>query len=279
MAGKIRPEQLGTAAAITSLLKAADAAGGRTVLGVPALAGDTFTGPIEVPGAALGWAIAGYAATPTSYLIAELESSGDMNAMSRVTIEGVIDWSWSATGQRPFRLDIATRGGLRCFYSQGGEQITGASIDIYLGPDSRYYVWLTVSGYYSASIFMRDALTATVHREPAQGTPSGTLVFSTATAAPRRTDYYTLRFSGTSAETQGGTVAFAHGLSDTTKIKSVSVIALDAVGNVVTSNLPAQFGVSFVWWVGPTNISIQNVDGASPEMLSRPVYITMEVWY
>lgn len=38
MAGKIRPEQLGTAAAITSLLNAADAAAARTVLGLGTLA-------------------------------------------------------------------------------------------------------------------------------------------------------------------------------------------------------------------------------------------------
>lgn len=38
MAGKIRPEQLGTAAAITSLLNAADAAGARTALGLGSLA-------------------------------------------------------------------------------------------------------------------------------------------------------------------------------------------------------------------------------------------------
>ena len=251
----------------------------RTALGVPALSGDVFTGPIEFPGAALGWHAVGNSATPIKYLIAELEGSDDGNSMSRITIEGVLDRGWFSSEQRPFRLDIATRNGLRCFFSQGGAQIAGASIEIYLGPDSRYYVWLNLIGWHSASIFMRDALKATIHRETALGTPSGTLVFSTATAVPRRTDYYTLKFSGTSAATQGGSVSFAHGLSDTRKIKSLSVIALDAPGNIVSSNMPAQFGVSFCWLVGPTYIYVQNVDGASANMLSRPIYITVEVWY
>ena len=44
MAGKIRPEQLGTAAAITSLLNAADAAAGRTALGLGSLATKSTVG-------------------------------------------------------------------------------------------------------------------------------------------------------------------------------------------------------------------------------------------
>lgn len=268
-----------TSDAAMALLNAADAAGARTVLGVPSSAGDVFTGPIEVPGAALGWRTRGYSAAPIKYLIAELESADNPNSMARITIEGVLDSGWRATTQRPFRLDIATREGLRCFYSQGGEQIAETSIDIYLGTDSRYYVWLTVSGFYSASLFMRDAVAAVAHREPAQGTPNGTLVFSTATAAPRRTDYYTLKFSGTSAATQGGTVTFAHGLSDIQKIKSVSVIAHDGAGAIISANLPAQFNVSFIWWVDSRNVFVHNVDGSSSNMLSRPIYITIEVWY
>ena len=48
MAGKIRPEQLGTAAAITSLLKAADAAAARTALGLGSLATKSTVGYAEL---------------------------------------------------------------------------------------------------------------------------------------------------------------------------------------------------------------------------------------
>ena len=279
MAGKIRPEQLGTAAAITSLLNAADAAAARTVLGVPTLSGDVFTGPIEVPGAALGWKTSGHSATPIKYLIAALESADNQGSMSRITIEGVLDSGWNSASQRPFRLDIATRNGFRCFFSQGGAPVPETYIEIYLGPDSRYYVWLNVFGFYSASIFMRDAVMATMHRVPAQGTPSGTLVFSTATANPQRTDYYTLKFSGTTAAMQGGFVSFAHGLSDIQKIKSVSVNVIDGSGYLVSANMVANPFATFTWVVDSSYVYVQNVDGASSGILSRPVFITVEVWY
>lgn len=185
MTGKIRPEQLGTAAAITALLNAADAAAARTALGVPALAGDTFTGPIALPGVVFGVGKANTGGAAANYQLATLKASNDGGSNSRMAIHGMLDDTWFSNGQTPFHLYIGTRGALSAQMVLYGAPRTNARVVVYQEADNTYTVWLHLPAgtYSSASLMIHAGHSCAVYRDTPAGTPTGTLVYTTADTA------------------------------------------------------------------------------------------------
>jgi hypothetical protein len=81
-----------------------------------------------------------------------------------------------------------------------------------------------------------------------------------------------LKLTGTTANSDGGTVSIAHGL-DQTKILSIEVMVdWGSNGSYIPPRYPVS-GYEFYWGSGGSNINITNVSGNSASITSKPIKI------
>ena len=81
-----------------------------------------------------------------------------------------------------------------------------------------------------------------------------------------------IKFTGTTAATQGGTVNIPHGLN-ATKILSVDVLVEYTPGNFVHASYNYNSGYEFNYFFNATNLTIANVTGNSALVLSKPLKV------